>query len=235
MSKLWDFNGYVNHLSHKNSIARRWAFNALDNRFKNYYADQVSYLLNDADEHTVCNALRYLSRHGAVHNASMILDKFKSSHGIIRGNCAGALAEMQYEPAMDAVLEKFSNPDTEETFLGVLSYLGSVRSDKCRAALHSAIAGIKDPFLLGPAAGNLLRHYHPEDVKMVMDAYFDPSNRDSITLKNILSPLGGQSYFNELTGYGENLILSNPVETLNNLLFKNSQIGIERTFLESII
>src|SRR6056297_2782128 len=174
MNKLWDFDDYVNHLTHENGLVRRWALNALDNRFPNKYADQVSYLLNDEDEYMVCQALRYLSRHQAVHHAPAILERFQSSRGIVSSNSAVTLAKMGYEPAMDVILEKFFYPGTEETFFGVLSYLGKIRSDDCRAALQSAAAQIKEPFLLGVIMDNLLRHYNPEDVKLVMDVYFDP-------------------------------------------------------------
>ena len=235
MNKLWDFDDYVNHLTHKNGIVRRWAFDALENRFPNKYADQVVYLLNDEDDYMVCNALRYLSRSQAIDHAPAILKKSQSSHGIISINSAITLAKMHYEPAIDIMLGKFINSETEETFLGVLRYLGEIRLDKCREALLSAAAQIKDPFLLGSVAINLLSHYYPEDVKLVMDAYFDPGNRNDILLKNILFPLGSDSYFSDLTEYGENLILSKPAETIDNLLLKNSQIQIDQHLLDRLI
>ncbi len=39
MNKLWDFNDYVNHLTHRSGIVRRWALDALDNRFPYKYDD----------------------------------------------------------------------------------------------------------------------------------------------------------------------------------------------------
>lgn len=108
MNQLWHFDDYVNHLTHKNVIVRRWAFNALENRFPDKYVDQVSYLLNDEDEHMICNVLRYLSNHKAIDHAPAIIEIFKSSQGIVSSNSAAALAKMHYEPAMDTILKKFS-------------------------------------------------------------------------------------------------------------------------------
>ena len=235
MNKLWHFDDYVNHLTHKNGIVRRWAFNALENRFPNKYVDQVSYLLNDEDEHMVCSALRYLSTHKAIDYAPAILEIFKSSQGIIASNSAAALAGMQYEPAMDTILEKSLYPDSGETFLGILQYLGEVRSDQSREAMLSAANQVDDSFLRDSVISSLLYHYNSEDVKLVMDIYFDSDNRYDVLLKNILYPAGGDSYFTDLTEYGENLILSEPVKTFKNLLLRNSQIQIDQSLLDRLI
>ncbi len=235
MNKLWDFDDYVNHLMHRNGIVRRWALEALDNRFPYKYADQVSCLLNDEDEHLVCHALRYLSRHQAVHHAPAILEKFQSTQGIISSNSAITLAKMHYEPATNVILEKFTNPGTEETFLGILDFLGMMRSEKCRATLQSAANQIRGPLFSGALIYNLVRHYNPEDVKLIMDIYLDPDNRDGALLRYILSPLGCDSYFIYLTECGENEILSKPADTLNNLLTSNPQIQIGSSMLDGLI
>ena len=235
MDKLWHFDDYVNHLTHDNGIVRRWAFNALDNWYSNKYAAQVSYLLNDEDEYMVCNALRYLSRHQAIDHAPAILEKFQSGKGIIASNCAITLARMKYEPALDTILEKFLDPGDEETLLGIFQYLGEIRSDKSREGLLSAVNQLDDSFLLSAAVGNLLQHYQLEDVKLALDIYFDSGNRDIMLLKNILSIGGAASYFSDLTEYDKNLILSEPVETLKDLLIKNSQIRIDQSSLDRLI
>ncbi len=135
MNKLWKYEDYVNRLSHENEIVRRWSFNALENRFLNRYTDQVADLINDENEHLVCAALWYLSFHQAVQHAPAILERFKSGQGIISSNCAVTLAKMHYEPAIEVMLERFSTAESSETFFGVLEYLGSMRTEQCRAAL----------------------------------------------------------------------------------------------------
>ncbi len=235
MNKLWDFDDYVNHLTHRNGIVRRWALDALESRFPYKYADQVSCLLNDEDEHMVCHALRYLSRHQAVHHAQTILEKFQSTQGIIASNSAITLAKMHYEPATDVILEKFTNPGTEEKFLGILGFLGMMRSEKCRTALQSAVNQIREPLSLSAIIENLLHHYNPEDVELIMDIYLDPGNRDGALLRYILSPLGCDSYFIYLTECSVNQILSRPAETLKNLLINNPQIQIGSSMIDGLI
>jgi HEAT repeat protein len=238
MNKLRDYKDYVNHLSHENRLVRRWAFKALENHYANRYTDEVCSLINDEDEHLACAAPRYLAQHEAVQHAPAILESFKSSQGIIPSNCASALAKMYYEPAIDVMLEHFINPGSAETFLGILDYLGEIHHEKCRDALKSAVFQVKDTFLLGSAMANLLRHYNSEDVKLVLDKYFesgDRNNRNDMLLKNISSPLGGGSYFRDLTEFGQNNILLKPVETINGLTLKNSHIEMDEILRKNMI
>jgi len=238
MNKLWDYKDYVIHLSHENRLVRRWVFSALENRFLNRYADQVCSLISDEDEHLACAAPRYLALHEAVQHAPAILESFKSGQGIIPSNCASALAKMYYEPAIDVMLEHFINPGSAETFLGILDYLGKIHREKCRDALKPAVIQTKDTFLLGSAMANLLRHHNPEDVKLVLDKYFesgDRNNRNDMLLNNISSPLGGGSYFRDLTEFGQNNILVKPVETIDGLTLKNSHIKMDEILRENMI
>lgn len=238
MNKLWDYKDYVNHLSHENRLVRRWAFKALESHYPNRYTDKVCNLISDEDEHLACAAPRYLAQHEAVQHAPAILESFKSSQGIIPSNCASALAKMYYEPAIDVMLEHFINPGSAETFLGILDYLGKIHREKCRGALKSAVFQMKDTFLLGSAMARLLRHHNPEDVKLVLDKYFesgDRNNRNDMLLKNISSPLGGGSYFIDLTEFGQNNILVKPVETIDGLALKNSQIEMDEILRKNMI
>jgi len=238
MNKLRDYKDYVNHLTHENRLVRRWAFKALENHYANRYTDEVCSLINDEDEHLACAAPRYLAQHEAVQHAPAILESFKSSQGIIPSNCASALAKMYYEPAIDVMLEHFINPGSAETFLGILDYLGEIHHEKCRDALKSAVFQVKDTFLLGSAMANLLRHYNSEDVKLVLDKYFesgDRNNRNDMLLKNISSPLGGGSYFRDLTEFGQNNILLKPIETINGLTLKNSHIEMDEILRKNMI
>jgi hypothetical protein len=82
MKRLWKYEDYVDHLSHQNELVRRWAFNALENRYLNRYTDQVANLINDENELLVCSVLRYLSFHQAVQHVPAIMERFKHSDGI---------------------------------------------------------------------------------------------------------------------------------------------------------
>jgi HEAT repeat protein len=238
MNKLWKYEDYVNHLSHENGLVRRWAFDALENRYLNRYTDQVADLINDENAYFVCAVLRYLSFHQAVQHAPAILERFKSAQGIVASNCAITLAKMHYEPAMEVMLEKFDAPDDSETFFGILNYLGKIRTEKGRTTLQSAVLQLQDTIVLGSAIDNLVRHYHPEDINMVMERCFTSGERynsNEIPLRHILSPLGGGAYFSDLTQYGKNEILSKPAKTIDNLILKNSHITFDENFRKNLI
>ncbi|MGB9498534.1 MAG: hypothetical protein ACKVE4_02030 [Dissulfuribacterales bacterium] len=141
---------------------------------------------------------------------------------------------MNYEPATDAMLERFVAPDGSETFLGILDFLGNIHSETCREALQAAVCQIKDSFLQGSAMAGLLRHHHPEDIALVMDTVFDSDLSDDILLRNVLSPLGGEPYFSDLTGYGENLIISAPGKTIDALVEKNDHIKIDPSIIKNL-
>jgi len=195
-------------------------------------------LINDENEHLVCAALRYLSFHQSVQHAPAILERFKSAQGIISSNCAITLAKMHYAPAMAVMLERFSITEDSETFFGVLEYLGNMRTEECRAALKSALIQMQDTVVLRSAISNLLHHHNPEDINWVMERFFnsgDSYDSYDIPLQNILSPLGGGSYFRDLTEFGKNSILSKPLETIDNLVLKNSHITIDETLRENLI
>lgn len=238
MNKLWKYEDYVNHLSHENDLIRRWALSALESRFLNRYTDQVANLINDRNENLVCAALRYLSYHQALQHAPAILKRFKNAQGIVSSNCAVTLAKMYYEPAMEVMLERFSTAESSETFFGVLDYLGNMRTEQSRAALRSAVIQLQDSFLLETAIANLWRHHHPEDINLVMEMYLnsgDDGAGDGMFLRNILSPLGGGTYFRSLIESGNNCILSNPSVAIDNLDLKNSHITIDETLRENVI
>ena len=121
MNRLWDYEDYVNHLSHQNKIVRRWAFEAIENHYTNRYTDEVCHLIGDEVEHLACAAPRYLAKHEAVQHAPAILESFKKGHGNVPSNCAIALGNMFYEPGLDVMLEYFSSVKSENTFLGIIN------------------------------------------------------------------------------------------------------------------
>jgi HEAT repeat protein len=128
MNRHWNYQDYVNHLSHKNKIVRRWAFSAIENHYSNRYTDEIFNLIGDEDEHLACASPRYLAKFGAVQHAPLILECFKKSEGNVPSNCAEALGEMHYDSALDTMLEYFSTVKSSETFLGILDYLGTIRA-----------------------------------------------------------------------------------------------------------
>ena len=127
MNRLWNYEDYTNYLSHRNRMVRRWAFAALENHYPNRYTDEVCNLIGDEDEHLACASPRYLAKYGAIQHVPAILESFKKGQGNIPSNCAIALGNMLYEPALDVMLEYFSSVKSAETFLGILDYLGKTR------------------------------------------------------------------------------------------------------------
>jgi len=178
MNKLWNYEDFVNHLSHQNKIVRRWAFAAIENHFPNRYTDEVCNLIGDEVEHLACSAPRYLAIHEAVQHAPAILGSFKKDQGNVPSNCATALGNMFYEPALEVMFEYFSSVKSEETFLGILNYFGKIDNENCRTALKSTIMQMQDTLILGSAVANLLYHHYPDDVPFVMDRFFDLEDRD---------------------------------------------------------
>ena len=237
MNRIWDYQDYVNHLSHQNKIVRRWAFSAIENHYQNRYTDEVFNLIGDEDEHLACASPRYLAKFGAVQHAPLILESFKKSAGSVPGNCAAALGNMHYDSALDVMLEYFSTVKSSETFLGILDYLGKIRHDNSRAALQSAVAQIKDTIILGSAVTNLLRHYNPDDVSIVMDRYFDlfaEDNHYDTYLRDISYPLGGAEYFRNFTEFYRNDILEKPDEIIGNLISKYPAIELDAGFRDDL-
>jgi hypothetical protein len=237
MNKLWNYEDYVNHLSHQNKRVRRWAFAALENHYPNRYTDEVCNLIGDEDEHLACASPRYLAMYGAVQHASVILESFKKGQGHIPSNCAEALGNMQYDSALDVMLEYFSIVKSAETFLGILHYLGKIHHENCRAALKSAVIQMEDTLILASAVKNLLHHHNPEDVPFVMDRYFDLGNGDhhyDIYLRNITYALGGAEYFRNLTEFTQDNILEKPGEVIDKLILKNPAIELDVGFRDDM-
>ena len=240
MNKLWNYEDYVDHLSHPNQLVRRRAFEAIENHYANKYTDEVCNLIGDQVEHLACAAPRYLAKHGAVGHAPAILESFKKDHGLIPSNCAIALGKMSYEPALDVMFEYFSAVKSEETFLGILDYLGGVDKEKCRAALRSVIIQMHDSFILATAVTNLLGHYHQEDIPLVIDKFLDlvdqnPNQNYDPYLRNISWALDGGEYFRNLTDEPPFNILEDPGNTITNQILKSSSLELDKVLHKDMI
>ena len=237
MNKLWHYDDYVKQLSYENSLVRKRAFEAINSRYIRTYTDEVAGLLHDDDDRLVRGALRYLSYHQASQYAPVILEKFKAADGTLVSNCAIALARMNYEPALDHMLEKFSVTENIETALGIMEYLGQTSDNRARTTLQSSVRQIEDSFVLSSAVSSLLRHCHTEDITLVMERGFDAEKSEfkGSFLRDVLNPLDGSAYFRDLTEYGKNHILTKPETTLENLFSKNSHITADPAFKNDII
>jgi len=238
MNKLWNYEDYVNHLSHQNKIVRRRAFAAIENHYPNRYTDEVCNLIGDEVEHLACAAPRYLSIHEAVQHAPAILESFKKDQGNVPSNCAIALGNMFYEPALDVMFEYFSSVKSAETFLGILNYFGKIDNENCRTALKSTIMQMQDTLVLGSAVANLLYHYYPDDVLFVMDRFFDLIDRDrsyNTYLRNISWALGGAEYYRNLTEFPQQNILENPGDVVDKYILKDTTIELDTALHENMI
>lgn len=238
MTKLWGYEDYVYHLSHQNDLVRRWAFGAIENRYPNRYTDEVYKLIGDKVEHLACAAPKYFAKHDAVQHAPAILESFKNGQGYVPGNCAIALGHMSYEPALDVMLEYFSQTKSSETFVGILNYFGNIRHGFCREALKSVIVHIQDTFVQGAAATNLLKHHNPEDIPFVLEEYVGDGVRDrdyNTCLRDISYALGGGEYYNDLTGFTQTDIPKNPGEAIDKLISGNSNIKLDHALREDMI
>jgi len=238
MNKLWNYKDYVRHLNNPNKLLRRWAFKALEEHFPNRYTDEVSNLIGDEDSHLACAAPRYLARIGAVQHAEKIMICFENSTGNVASNCALALGMMGYEPVADQMLEHFWSADSAETLFGILGYLGKIKREDCREALKGAVLQMQDSFSLQSAAHSLLRHYHVEDISLVLDKYFEIGIEDHYSapfLTSIASTLGGDGYFSDLTEYSQYSILEKPDEVFDLFISRNPNINIQKDKRESII
>ena len=238
MNKLWNYEDYVKHLSHRSSLVRRWAFEALEEHYPNRFTDEISNLVGDKDTHLACAAPRYLAKHRAVQHAPKILECFKNSHGNVKSNCALALGKMKYEPAVDAMLEAFLTADIDESLFGVLTYFGNVKREDCREALQSAVIQIQNSLVLNASVHNLLLHYHSEDVSLVLDKYCKLGMQDNYSdslLKMISSALGGDGYFHDLTQYGRYDILKKPNEVIDILVSRNPTITLQDDARSNIV
>ncbi len=232
MNILWKYEDYVKYLSHKNSLVRKWAFDAIEKRYKNRYTDEVSKLVGDDDEYLACAAPGYLAEHNAVQHAPAILESFKNGYGDIPSNCVRALARMKYEPALEDIIDSFSTRINSESSIGVFEYLGSVYNENTRDTLISAAIQIKDSFLQGCAACNLLRHNDPEDMKLILKIILESAKQKksigASKISTIMDFWGAKGYFNNLTICSDGKdIIKNPKEVLQKFFQTKSHIDVK--------
>ncbi len=238
MNKLWRYEDYAALLSHENALVRKWAFRGINSRYKRQYTDGVAALIHDADELLASMALQYLSDHQAIQHAPAILELLRTSEGMVASNCADALAEMGYEPALEAMLEKLEATERLETTMGTLEYLGRKRGEKSRLALIAAVEELEEGLSLDAAVSGLLNHYIPEDISLIMQRGLDLPDVGAFSgsfSRSVLDSMGASPYFSQLMDYGENRIVSKPAKTIEDLFSSNTQIPLDPAFKNEVV
>ena len=172
MHRIWSYQDYVSHLSHSSSLVRTWAFKKISEQYPLRFAQEVGMLIGDQDESLACRAPKYLAEHGAEEFAPAILESFLNSNGMIASNCAVALGMLKYEPAFDALTERFRNVEDIEIFLGIIHYLGCIHRDDSHEGLQSLFSQSQSSDYAGSMVGSLLAHGEPTDIPMVLEALF---------------------------------------------------------------
>lgn len=238
MNPLWTYQDYVDHLAHSNYLVRRWAFQAINNRFPCVYTPEVAQLIGDADEHLACVAPKYLASHSAIDQAPAILENFFKGKGNVPSNCALALGEMGYEPAVDSILERLTHCESTETLLGILYYLGNIRREDCHRVLRDALNQLSKRYFWDVAAECLLMHRDPEDIPLILTAYFD--NRDQELendhyLRRLMSSAGAAGMFDDLTEHSSQELLKNPRKALDEMLDQHPMGNPKASVVNEII
>jgi hypothetical protein len=238
MQPLWSYQDFVSHLNHSNSRVRTWAFEIVKDRFPRRYTPEVAELIGDQDQHLGCAAPRYLAQHGAIGHAPAILKSFVGGEGNVPSNCAIALGHMQYEPAVDDILNRLSQCENANTFLGILHYLGQIRRNDCHNALRDILSELSEHYFLDIVAFHLLEHRDPEDVPLVIEAYLensDPSDNKDMFLSRLMEAVGARSLFDALTEHGSVSILEAPSKALRAALRNYPLIDPESGMIHEIV
>ena len=217
MNKLFEYQDYVNNLSHENELVRGWAFESLTERFPDRCIDDVAVLVGDESDDLAFQAVRMLARQGAAQHAPAILKRLKSSQGALKQECIRVLGLMGYEPAFEDIRGYFFDGTGSEFLREILFYFGNVRTSKSRDVLLSTLNeffdGDDDKPALDTAVDSLLRHNYLEDVRLVLSEYFEPrsrTGRKGAILAGLASAAGGLNYYIQFTGYDKVDLLKRP-------------------------
>jgi len=237
MQRLWNYEDFVKRLAHPDSLVRTWAFDIVEKRFPRHYTPDVARLIGDPDEHLACAAPRYLARYKATEFAADILDSMFKSRENVPSNCALALGDMHYEPAVDPLLEMLPRCEDLNTFLGILHYLGKIHRKDCHHALREVFLQFQGRDWAEVAAFHLLEHFHTEDVPLVLEAFLSDiaqSPGHDHFLKYLASSVGAGKLFDDFAErYGVD-ILSDPQKTILEVLKQHSIAEPESSLTEEL-
>jgi len=238
MRQLWSYQDYVEHLSHSNIVVRRWAFEVLKERFPRQYTPEIARLIGDQDEHLACSAPKYLAHFGAIDHASAILRSFIEDKGNVPSNCAIALGDMHYEPAVDTILDRLTRCENPNTFLGILYYLGKIRRNDCHQALRDAFLHLADHYFVGVAGAHLLDHRDPEDVPLVLGTYFKESQANidrDMFLSHLMNSVGARGLYESFTKYGAKNILDTSGDVLKGMVHNYPTIDPGSEIIDELV
>ena len=225
MQRLWTYEDFVGRLVHPNSLVRTWAFDIIEKRFPKHYTPDVAKLIGDPDEHLACAAPRYLAKHKATEFTTDILDCMLKSRGNVPSNCAIALGDMYYEPAVGPALEMLPHCEDLNTFLGILNYLGKIHREDCHDALQEVFRQLQGRDWAEIAAFHLLEHHNTEDVPLVLEAFLSnvvQSRGHDRFLKNLASSVSAGQLFDDFAEHYRVDILGDPQKTILAVLKRHS-------------
>ncbi len=222
MKRLWNITDYIERLSHHSGLVRRWAFKAIEEFHPRQYVKEVSNLIGDPVEHLACAAPRYIAKHNGIEFAPAILECFKNTSGVVAGNCIEALKRMKYEAAYDTVLQKYSKIRDHDELLGVIDYLGMIKTKESHKILKSAFNQFKHEYFIGGVADSLLAHGNPSDIDLIIDQILK-KNQKGIALDNLIRRLvqavSAPDLYRHIAGdYGKSEILEKPKQILEDLV-----------------
>lgn len=191
-------------------------------RFSHRFTPEISRLINDPDEYLASLAPEYLANHKAVEFAPAILESFLHRSGTVPRDCARALGDMAYEPAVNSILAALPHCTDSNTFAGMLHYLAKIRREDCHRALRDVILGLPNHYLAETAARYLLEHGDPADVPLVLKTYMIKADPTTISnhsfLLRLLEPVGASALFDDLLEYGRTDLLSAPSQVIMDTL-----------------
>ena len=234
MRQLWSYEDCVEHLGHANSLVRAWAFNIIRKRFPRRCTREVARLIGDLDEHLASSAVRYLASHKATEFAPAMLDCFFSGQGNVPGNCATALGNLLYQPAVDQLLNFLPQCTEPNTFLGILHYLGRIHREDCHQALQAAFHHVQDHYWADAAALHLLEHHNVEDVPVVLERSLGKAGQPDVSiLKRLLVSIGA-SYLCEDFAEHRGELLANPTGSITEVIRRHAIIEPESGLLDEL-
>ncbi len=238
MNPIWTYQDYVNHLAHPNNLVRKWAFDALDERYPRCFTKEVSSLIGDSDEYLACMAPLYLASHNAIFFAPAILKCFQEHEGRIAGRCATALGDMRYEPAVEDMLERLRFCKDADMFLGIVHYLSKIRRDDCHRALQNIFTQMQTDIFANWVAASLLKHRDPEDVPLVLGNCLNTTVKDfdlDRFSRSLLVSVGATELYDDLSSYSRQNILDAPRKALQGLQKQNPMINPSLKIIDDII
>lgn len=236
MNRLWNLADYTERLSHPDGLIRRWAFKAIEEYYPRHFVKEVANLIGDSDEHLACVAPKYIAKHQGIEFAPKILECFINSSGVIAANCIQALRMMSYEDAYDAVLQKYSTLTDLDEVLGVIDYLGIIKTNESFDLLKNAFHQFKHYFFIGGVTDSILAHGNPSGIDLIFTHILkkDHTELDPV-FKSLADAVSDSGLYRDIVGDYENTdIFKDPDQLLEDLIRISPAISDQREKAEKI-